>query len=547
MTQDNTLPAVGRSLLSRTLGLPHDALTVAFACVAVLAALRFLVFFPLAQGEFGYAAWVEDDFFYYAVIAQNLADTGQSTFDGVTLSNGYHPLWMLVCTALAAVFDIHSPGFFIAIFVVQTLLVVAGVWAFTALGRKAVSAGFLGQAALTVGSTVYGVCLTIWAANGMEVALLAPLTPMLLLSAWKFCENPDLRGAFIAAALLCANILSRLDMVIVFAPLGLGILVLLLRRQGLAAVLKLSPALAAFIPLAIYLIINVAVFGSAMPISGQAKRLMVEGAQFGFSAKSIQSFFATPNLNFYISPVGVTLVTIAGAAAVLAIKRLRSTWAGTGFLLLVLGVALFYEQAAVTSDWKLWPWYFFPLMFTAGIGASILTEVALKQTPLKAMPAAVWLAPVLCGLLVGFALKANTWLINSPPSVSNALYTRALPLREFALANPGRYAIGDGGGAAGFLIPGAITQLEGLVNDEHYLEELKAGGSLYASLKRQNIDYYITSLDYAEGAGCVDLVEPVQGGPRVSRIKETACEKPIFTNRTDWIQSQVWDVRDGLN
>jgi hypothetical protein len=35
-----------------------------------------------------------DDAYYYFVVARHLVQSGQSTFDGFTLTNGYHPLWM---------------------------------------------------------------------------------------------------------------------------------------------------------------------------------------------------------------------------------------------------------------------------------------------------------------------------------------------------------------------------------------------------------------------------------------------------------------------
>src|SRR5271165_7009287 len=35
-----------------------------------------------------------DDAYYYFVVARHLVHNGQSTFDGFTLTNGYHPLWM---------------------------------------------------------------------------------------------------------------------------------------------------------------------------------------------------------------------------------------------------------------------------------------------------------------------------------------------------------------------------------------------------------------------------------------------------------------------
>ena len=48
---------------------------------------------------------VPDDAFYYLQIARNLAAGGRSTFDGVAPTNGYHPLWMAILTAVASVVD----------------------------------------------------------------------------------------------------------------------------------------------------------------------------------------------------------------------------------------------------------------------------------------------------------------------------------------------------------------------------------------------------------------------------------------------------------
>jgi hypothetical protein len=46
-------------------------------------------------------AVMPDDVFYYLHVARNLAQSGVSTFDGETLTNGYHPGWMLLMTVLA--------------------------------------------------------------------------------------------------------------------------------------------------------------------------------------------------------------------------------------------------------------------------------------------------------------------------------------------------------------------------------------------------------------------------------------------------------------
>ena len=77
--------------------------SIAFA--AALAAFALLIALPYASMPIPRLLnWVADDGFYYLQIARHIAHGGPSTFDGVTRTNGYHPLWMLCCTALAFVF-----------------------------------------------------------------------------------------------------------------------------------------------------------------------------------------------------------------------------------------------------------------------------------------------------------------------------------------------------------------------------------------------------------------------------------------------------------
>ncbi|HZO08996.1 MAG TPA: hypothetical protein VFC77_06430, partial [Myxococcota bacterium] len=43
-----------------------------------------------------------DDAYYYFAIARELARTGRASFDGETLTNGFHPLWLACVTAVQA-------------------------------------------------------------------------------------------------------------------------------------------------------------------------------------------------------------------------------------------------------------------------------------------------------------------------------------------------------------------------------------------------------------------------------------------------------------
>lgn len=64
---------------------------------------------------------VSDDSFYYLQMAKNLALTGTSTFDGVTRTSGYHPLFAAVLAALYAMF---RPGPDLYVHLMLTLNVV---------------------------------------------------------------------------------------------------------------------------------------------------------------------------------------------------------------------------------------------------------------------------------------------------------------------------------------------------------------------------------------------------------------------------------------
>ncbi|MFZ5912550.1 MAG: hypothetical protein ACOYYU_21325 [Chloroflexota bacterium] len=55
--------------------------------------------------------FTRDDAYYYFKVAQNISEGKGSTFDGLNPTNGYHPLWLLVCVPVFALarFDLILP------------------------------------------------------------------------------------------------------------------------------------------------------------------------------------------------------------------------------------------------------------------------------------------------------------------------------------------------------------------------------------------------------------------------------------------------------
>src|ERR1700690_3532358 len=46
--------------------------------------------------------FIRDDAYYYYKVAENISEGHGSTFDGINPTNGYHPLWMLICIPIFA-------------------------------------------------------------------------------------------------------------------------------------------------------------------------------------------------------------------------------------------------------------------------------------------------------------------------------------------------------------------------------------------------------------------------------------------------------------
>ena len=49
--------------------------------------------------------WLYDDAFYYMITAKHFSERHISSFDGFTLTTGYHPLWMWLC---AIIYRLHG-------------------------------------------------------------------------------------------------------------------------------------------------------------------------------------------------------------------------------------------------------------------------------------------------------------------------------------------------------------------------------------------------------------------------------------------------------
>ena len=258
--------------------------------------------------------FLSDDAYYYTVVARNFAATGEMTFDGHSVTNGFHPLWFWIQAGMFAAggLRLSVTGQALAVVIMERLILALVLGAVMLwIWRNRISRPLPAAAALLA----LALLLYPRHANdflfGMESILVLPFTVLLLLSVWKS------RWAWAGLA-ACLLVLSRLDtLVYVVAPLVLA--ASLRGRPSLRLFLKRC-LLAGGPPVAVTLILmafNQGIFGHPMPIHGVCKS--------SFPIPHVQLYLLTWPLSFAIesgNPQLLASINLSTALVILPLSAL---------------------------------------------------------------------------------------------------------------------------------------------------------------------------------------------------------------------------------
>ena len=224
-----------------------------------------------------------DDAFYYYQIAYHMAEGRFSTFDGITRTNGYHPLWLFLITPFYWAFDKTEALFAVKAF---EIALVAGGVALVAVAARVARLPWI---------LLFAVLPALYAQTGMlfglEAALVLFMLGLLLLAMCLFAREPA-RWRWLLAAVAFALPWARLECVAVAvaATAALGFLEWTGRLPGAPAaapggvsagsprfrLLRLrvaAPLACAFAGMLVYFAYNGIVFGGVVPVSGPVKAL----------------------------------------------------------------------------------------------------------------------------------------------------------------------------------------------------------------------------------------------------------------------------------
>ena len=198
-----------------------------FEILLIVLVMSISLYAAFADGQnFSWRWFTRDDAYYYFKVAQNISEGHGSTFDGINATNGYHPLWMLICVPIFALarFDLVLP-LRLLFLVMSGLSVATGILLYRLVGR--VFAPVVGAFAALYWVLSQTVLIRVYK-QGLETGIAAFLIVLLLYrlfyfeSSWrgKPVTRKDLIFLEIVSALV---IFSRLDLIFLVAFTGLWV------------------------------------------------------------------------------------------------------------------------------------------------------------------------------------------------------------------------------------------------------------------------------------------------------------------------------------
>ena len=405
----------------------------------------------------------QDDAYYYFLIARHLVATGQSTFDGITLTNGYHPLWLGI---VALQYRLFGPSMLLTRCIEFSL----GFGALWSLLLVANLPGLLLNLLYTTG--LFAV-ISMFAFNGMETTALACCYGLFTLASTRRFSGAVSAG-IVDGCLAALTIAARIDALVFVIPQLLLASTSWPRRVVSLCVIALLGLL--------HMAVNQHVFSSALPISGDVKAL--GGLQINQALLHQILHSKEPPVFVFRALLLLTII------APLLLRTLNSQVLRAVLLAFSIGMVLFFVRLEFFSSWAVWPWYNFPilLLYVAGAPALLLAcdrhifHLLSPKLRSVALAGAVLLAVVI------FMRQAKQERANrrfGPERINQ------LAIHESGgLLKASTVAMGDHAG--NFQYPGHVLQLEGLVGDREYLDLLKRKADIRPFLCEHGAQFLIS-------------------------------------------------------
>lgn len=495
--------------------------------------------------------YVSDDFYYYLRVAKHLAAGNGPTFDGITLTTGFHPLYPFILALFTRLFSLGEPALLRTALVFNSLCFL-------------LTAVFLRSAAKTLWGKAAGAwAMLFWLLNGHALLLVAtgmeaPLYGLLiagylaLLARYVTRENGWIRGipGLLALGFTAGlGVVARTDGLMLMGLAGLCVFIpdLFAEWRGgegrgfftpgavRAIVRGLTFGLVALIPFALWLMYAARYTGTFMQGSAEMKRvwrLQETGdlslfGEFIFSAGlffdwAVKSVVKVPPLKFLLPFAGLT------GAALLA-KRTRGT-RGIIHLLWLLPVLLGLVYAVKFP--KAWTWYYTPGTVTLTLFSAGALAAALQRKPGAKLSA--YASKVLPLLLIFSLVESIGFLGARVVRGRNRNQADMIVAARWVEQNiePGTLAAAWNSGIYSWYSGLTVINLDGLINNE--IGPMRAAGGLFSDyLRGHGVEIIVDYANMLER----HIPEWGEGDVEVLHIHQSRFTRPIA----------VWRIRRTFN
>lgn len=413
-----------------------------------------------------------DDAYYYFRIAQNLAAGRGASFDGISSTNGFHPLYALL---LVPVFrwagDDLELGVHLAL-TLNALLGTAAAWPIYLAGREARSARTGAIAALLY---LLNPWMLVVSLTGLESStyVLCFASAVRAHLAWR--RRPTLKRALGTGAAVGLATLARSEGGLLLTGVVADVLMQSRsqRKRAARAVLALGLASGAvWLPWAAW---SVQGFGTPLPVSGPAISLQThddrpEPAQqlrwfalrtAAFAARYVRGI-ATLSYPAVLALAAAALAALATGRAQRLFETLRAMRA-VAFLLPPLALIVLYYSAVL---WRVQLWYFAALILVATLLAAPVIDAALDRLAPAARRRTLGAALAIATLLA-LGVLASVWrrgLYLEMEQDKRYLAGRWLAQNDVG----GKVLAASHNGLLGYYCRCTMVNLEGVVNNAVY-------------------------------------------------------------------------------
>ena len=199
-----------------------------FETILIIVVMSISLYAALSDAQnLSWQWFTRDDAYYYFKVAQNISEGHGSTFDGINRTNGYHPLWMLICIPIFALarFDLILP-LRVLLLVMSGLSIATAILLYRLVGRIFMPA--IGAIAALFWVFSWDVLFILYQ-NGLESGIAAFFIVLLVYKLYEleisWHKNEVSKKQIATLAVIAVlTMFSRLDLVFLAGLVGLWVI-----------------------------------------------------------------------------------------------------------------------------------------------------------------------------------------------------------------------------------------------------------------------------------------------------------------------------------